>query len=47
MTKDLIVLLTLVGVCAPLIADEQGIGRRLGGENGPRLAEPAPGRPVP
>jgi hypothetical protein len=46
-TKDLIVLLTLVGVCAPLIADEQGIGRRLGGENGPRLAEPAPGRPVP
>ena len=25
----------------------QGIPRRLGGKNGPRLAEPAPGRPVP
>ena len=47
MTKRLFVLLALVGACIPLIAGEQGIPRRLGGENGPRLADPAPGRPVP
>ena len=47
MTKPLFVLLALVGACSALIAQGQGIPRRLGGENGPRLAEPTPGRPVP
>ncbi len=38
---------TIVGLSAPLLAGPQELGRRLGGGNGPPVADPAPDRPVP
>ena len=38
---------TIVGLSAPLLAGPQELGRRLGGGNGPPVADPAPNRPVP